>query len=177
MWRHLSDAGVTTIVGGNNAWPRMSATLRLFGAGYSDLDSQLDMIADASHLDIYLHLLCGGDPRPMKLQDLLYIFLNGQASCPTTLALVGGGEACRGPVGADPTVSREEFYDAIDTAFNDLRRPPWSERPAIAEALDGWRECIRFLTPEEYEAEVGAAQVALETRANPYTGPPVEYMK
>jgi hypothetical protein len=35
---------------------------------------------------------------------------------------------------------------------------------------------MRFLTPEEYLAEVGAEQVALETQEDP-TGPPAVYLK
>jgi hypothetical protein len=37
-------------------------------------------------------------------------------------------------------------------------------------------ETLRFLSPEEYADKVGEAQVALETKANPYVGPPAVYL-
>jgi hypothetical protein len=37
-------------------------------------------------------------------------------------------------------------------------------------------ETVRFLSPEAYAAEVGAVQVALETKDNPYVGPPATYL-
>ncbi len=66
--------------------------------------------------------------------------------CKTTL--VGGGAAIRTYLGLDPSA-------------------PASELP--------YRSWLRILTPEEYLAEVGPEQVALETKADPYSGSPAVY--
>jgi hypothetical protein len=108
-----------------------------------------------------------------------------------TVTVVGGAELCREAVGAPPDASEDEFYAASD-AFILQQSEAGPELAAyfghddlfleydgipVAEVIALWRNHIRFVAPEVYLAEVGAERVALETKLNPYVGPPVEYLK
>jgi hypothetical protein len=67
---------------------------------------------------------------------------------PCKMTLVGGAVGIRTFLGLAPSA-------------------PASELP--------YRSWLRVLTPEEYLAEVGPEQVALETKVDPYSGPPAVY--
>jgi hypothetical protein len=80
------------------------------------------------------------------------------------ITIVGGDEAIRMALGLPPTASPEELWDDLDS------------RDRAGTGRSCWYQYMRFLTPEEYLAEVGAEQVALETQEDP-TGPPAVYLK
>lgn len=131
-----------------------------------------DEFAFHPKLELYVHLLHVppssqfSNPRKRFLRLLNYL-LNMHDHKPAILVVIGGAEACGAAVGTDPNASPDDFYDALEQ----LGRCRTSiDGSIIAAACADWRGRTRFISPEVYKAEVGAAQVALETKANPYTG-------
>ncbi len=130
-----------------------------------------DEFAFHPKLELYVHLLHVpssqfSNPRKRFLRLLNYL-LNMHDHKPAILVVIGGAEACGAAVGTDPNASPDGFYDALEQ----LGRCRTSiDGSIIAAACADWRGRTRFISPEVYKAEVGAAQVALETKANPYTG-------
>jgi hypothetical protein len=97
----------------------------------------------------------------------------------TRFTFVGGSDEWRASLGLGPGASWDDFAYAVDEVMArdaevERWKLYWSELGDINKL---WRKHLRFLTPEEYEAEVGAAQVALETKVDPYIGPPAVYLK
>ncbi|BEJ14652.1 hypothetical protein CspHIS471_0404190 [Cutaneotrichosporon sp. HIS471] len=95
---------------------------------------------------------------------------------PPQVTVVGGAQECRISLGLPPTASDDEFFTALDsTAVSSPSAQDWvtitmSSPDAI---VTHWREYVRFISPKEYAAEVGAAQVALETQVDPWSVPAV----
>lgn len=87
------------------------------------------------------------------------------------ITVVGGALECRLSIEA----SEEEFFDAIDSAIAELAwiSEFWGRYFGLnTEAVCAlWRQHLRFITPERYEEEVGAAQMAMEIRLGPHTHP------
>jgi hypothetical protein len=188
--RYLLNPGVTTFIERGNGF-RASQTVSCLDPKAFPDDCFLyhferlgaDEFALHPKLELVVHLLHVppssqfSNPRKRFLRLLNYL-LNMYDHNPATLVVIGGAEACRVAVGADPDAPPDDFYDALDDAFEQLGRCRTSiDGSIIAAACADWRGRTRFISPEEYRAEVGAAQVALETKERPYDGPPVEYMK
>jgi hypothetical protein len=84
---------------------------------------------------------------------------------PLVVIIVGGAAEIRQMMKLPPTASEDELYAALDAA--DM----CSEGRNLS-----WGRYIHLVTPQEYLAEVGAEQVALETKVDPYSGPPAVYL-
>ncbi|BEI99230.1 hypothetical protein CcaverHIS631_0402730 [Cutaneotrichosporon cavernicola] len=64
------------------------------------------------------------------------------------VTVVGGAQECRISLGLHPAASDDEFFTALDRTA------------ASPDAIEPhWREYVRFISPKEHAAEVGAAQV------------------
>lgn len=94
--------------------------------------------------------------------------------------VVGGGQECRTAMKLSPNASQNDLYAALAThAIAKSFHIEWPLRKKYKQrdVLPWIRRQIRFLTPDEYEAEVGSHQFALETKPNPYEGPPAVFIK
>lgn len=91
------------------------------------------------------------------------------------MTVVGGGVECRAALGLPAAATQEEFYDAVDRTVRDSVRD-MSEKE-VDELCARWRRFLAFVSPEEYRARVGARQHALETKFDPYSGPPARYVE
>lgn len=68
------------------------------------------------------------------------------------------------------------FVGGRQLVISTLGLPPDATSADIAAAASAaGAPNVRFLTPEEYEAEVGPEQFALETQADPYNGPRIVF--
>jgi hypothetical protein len=105
------------------------------------------------------------------------------------ITVVGGAAEFRAALRLAPDASWERFASALDEAIKldtqvGLAAVPlalmefWTRMCyQLGEDISSaWRKRLRFLSPAEYEAEVGVAQVALETKADPYRGAPAVYL-
>lgn len=97
----------------------------------------------------------------------------------THITVVGGAQECRAVVGLFPFATQGEFYAALErTALGQPHIRLWAQHKSLPLAAVGvhLREHLRFISPAEYKAEVGAEQVALETRRDPWSGPPAVHI-
>lgn len=91
------------------------------------------------------------------------------------MTVVGAMDEARAAVGLPASATRDEFYDAVDRMVRaDVRDMSSKE---VDEMYARWRRCLSFVTPDEYAAKVGARQHALETKVDPYSGPPAQYVE
>lgn len=126
------------------------------------------------------------NPVPLSIMQQLFLRLFNASSkreaalSDTVITVIGGVRECRAAIGLAPTASRDDFHAALDEAVLAFTRgPDWPERYYLRpppEMGAKWRSRLRFITPAEYAAEVGAEQHALETKYDPYRGPPARYL-
>lgn len=94
------------------------------------------------------------------------------------ITVVGGAYELRTVVGLPSKATDEEFCTALDRiALGMMDAKGWADYLGLPRhsICARWRQHLRFLSPSEYAAEVGAAQAALETQRDPY-GPPAVYI-
>jgi hypothetical protein len=106
-----------------------------------------------------VHLLNGDGTSRQSLRPLLSV-LRCLIIYSSQVTVVGGSDACclalgllEGPITHDMML--DELFSCLGDADIDLQCP---------------REACRFISPAEYAAEVGAMQVAIETRDGPFSG-------
>lgn len=125
---------------------------------------------------VVLHLLRSDnlDPSPSShgasiLTQILRLPFQFKDNRPAQVTVVGGTEECRVAAGLPATASQAEFYSELELKA--------ALQVYVTPGYRSIRSCIRFVTPDEYAAEVGAEQHAFETKVDSYTGPPVAYIK
>jgi hypothetical protein len=139
---------------------------------------------------IVIHLLRHGEvlsPAPVakastavvdQLLALPFSWDPSQGHPSPAVTVVGGSQECRLSVGLTPTASDDDFHSALDQmARTSSKANRWLAATSAPhdEIYSHWRAHLRFLSPEQYLAEVGAAQVALETQRE-LAGPPPVYI-
>jgi hypothetical protein len=155
---------------------------------YSDqscvVGHHLDLGPAPASLEMAVHLLNpdGGDMPVEDARSVLLILrtafeFNSEIAPGTGFTVVGGAKYLRAVLGLDPAASPEAFAAALDAAVDvDTRSDSGVLWRHHGDLKATWRTLLRFLTPAEYAAEVGASQVALETQLDP-SGPPAPYLK
>jgi hypothetical protein len=92
------------------------------------------------------------------------------------ITVVGGLETCSRFLGV-AAAEQEDLGAAIRAAIkNRVELLPRGGQQDDVWTPDESFSWLRFLTPDEYAAEVGALQVALETRRDPYKDAPAVYL-
>ncbi|BEJ13043.1 hypothetical protein CspHIS471_0302170 [Cutaneotrichosporon sp. HIS471] len=104
------------------------------------------------------------------LKQLLAVpFAKGNES---RLTVVGAARAMRVTLGVPEDASESVFDEAL------LALLPYKKtRHSPEQMRDRFRKDVCFVSPEQYERQVGAKQVALETRADPFNGPAAVYIE
>lgn len=108
------------------------------------------------------------------LRVLLWYCSKSSPSCRCNSIIVGGETECRAAVGLAPTASQADLYTALDSLVASIPNV-WRRRTDLSfhDVCALWRKHVRFLTSDEYEAEIGAEQLARGTKPHPYNGPAV----
>lgn len=94
---------------------------------------------------------------------------------PPRYIFVGGRQAITANFGLEADVSSDDIGRAIVRAMlaSSFAVNRWVP---VALMLRLVRERVRFLSPQEYEDEVGRTQAALESRWDPYEGSEAAYL-
>lgn len=131
---------------------------------------------EAGVKEVVLHLLRSDTLNPSRsshkasiLTQILRLPFQFKIDRPAQVTVVGGTEECRIAAGLLATASQAEFYSELELKA--------ALEVYVTPGYRSIRSCIRFVTPDEYAAEVGVEQLAFETKVDPYTGPPVAYIR
>jgi hypothetical protein len=131
--------------------------------------------------EVTIHLL-GGEGTLHSGTSVMFV-------APLRVTIVGGREEICRSLGITVDVEQQDLVAAVERATRahlDAAKERHKQCPGHAQHAAAGFECgadlpttivsLRLLSPQEYAAEVGETQVALETKANPYTGAPAVYL-
>lgn len=144
-------------------------------------DTWDSIVADSR--DLIFHLLRTDDSAPPQCTGGLTIvehIIITAIDPYIRITVVGGAEEFRLAAGLPRDASQDELYTALAPLVIALSiHSDWRYTVKLQkrEVLRWLPERLRFVTPHEYESEVGSHQFALETKRDPYTGPPATFIE